>query len=334
MRNSSYRIPSPSAFVRPLRLLTQSGQPRRIGVELEFSGLDIECVAKLVCQQFGGKIAKKSAFEIEIQDTRRGVFVVSFDAQFLKKEKHLSFFDRLGLDVKDSKLANLLTDGAEFFAEAVVPCEITAPPIQLNDLPELEILRRKLVNAGAKGTGASPFYAFGLHLNVEAPDLKTVTLLAYTRAFVLLWDWLIKDIDPDLSRRIGSYIEPFPKTYRERILDPQYSPSFDEFLADYVSMNPTRNRALDLLPILAERDKEAVESKVQEPELVSARPAFHYRLPNCEVDDPTWSIAREWARWAEVERLAAHPERLRKICWAYRRLIRKEGASFDKLLAA
>jgi hypothetical protein len=47
-----------------------------------------------------------------------------------------------------------------------------------------------------------------------------------------------------------------------------------------------------------------------ERELIKPRPAWHYRLPNCLIDDPEWSLARPWSEWVTIERLAADPDRL------------------------
>ena len=46
--------------------------------------------------------------------------------------------------------------------------------------------------------------------------------------------------------------------------------------------------------------------RVEDPHLVKARPAYHYRLPNCLVDEPTGRSRREWNTWVTVERLAAN----------------------------
>jgi hypothetical protein len=58
---------------------------------------------------------------------------------------------------------------------------------------------------------------------------------------------------------------------------------------------------------------------VQERHLVKPRPAFHYRLPNCMIDEPEWTVAREWNTWVAVERLAADPGRLGALSREYMR---------------
>ncbi|MBC7171885.1 MAG: amidoligase family protein, partial [Polyangiaceae bacterium] len=51
--------------------------------------------------------------------------------------------------------------------------------------------------------------------------------------------------------------------------------------------------------------------------LVKARPAFHYRLPNCELAQSGWSPALDWNRWVVVERLANTKELLEELSNAY-----------------
>ena len=63
-----------------------------------------------------------------------------------------------------------------------------------------------------------------------------------------------------------------------------------------------------------------VASRVVDGHLVSARPTYHYRLPNCQVDEPRWTIAGEWNRWVLVERLAAVPEAVEELGHAYLQL--------------
>ena len=52
-------------------------------------------------------------------------------------------------------------------------------------------------------------------------------------------------------------------------------------------------------------------------EKISARPAFHYRLPHAYVGDETWSILPDWNAWVAVERLAGDRDQLDKLGRAY-----------------
>lgn len=101
----------------------------------------------------------------------------------------------------------------------------------------------------------------------------------------------------------------YPQAYMRRVLDPDYWPNLTNLAADYLAANPTRKRALDLLPLLAHLDEERVRSVLPH-EKIGARPVFHYRLPQAHLSDPNWSITPAWERWLIVERLASNPERL------------------------
>jgi hypothetical protein len=52
---------------------------------------------------------------------------------------------------------------------------------------------------------------------------------------------------------------------------------------------------------------------VRDPHLVKPRPTFHYRLPDCRIDEPGWRPSVDWNRWVAVERLAEDPERLGEL---------------------
>ena len=73
-----------------------------------------------------------------------------------------------------------------------------------------------------------------------------------------LFDWLRSRCHPDLSRRISPYIEPYPLDYARLILQPDYAPDSGRLIDDYLRHNPTRNRALDMLPVFAHLDEARV----------------------------------------------------------------------------
>ena len=90
------------------------------------------------------------------------------------------------------------------------------------------------------------------------------------------------------------------------------SPTLDSLLEDYLEHNPTRNRALDMLPIFAQVDERRVQQVVQD-NRVNPRPAFHYRLPNCHIERPEWSLLDDWRAWLNVERLANRPADITRL---------------------
>lgn len=100
------------------------------------------------------------------------------------------------------------------------------------------------------------------------------------------------------------------------VLAPDYAPNRDRFVADYLRFNADRNRALDLLPLLSFLDSRRVRASIDDPR-ITARPTFHYRLPNCDVDVEGWGVSKPWRNWLQVESLAEDPDRLDAIASAY-----------------
>jgi hypothetical protein len=143
-----------------------------------------------------------------------------------------------------------------------------------------------------------------------------LTVTRYLKAFLCLFDWLRTRARVDLLRRLTVYIDPFPLDYVRRVIDVAYSPTVDELIDDYLQDNATRNRALDLLPLFAHLDADRVRRRVDDPRIKS-RPTLHYRLPNCEIDEPGWGVRHTWRDWLQVEHLAADPARLDQVCAHY-----------------
>jgi hypothetical protein len=199
----------------------------------------------------------------------------------------------------------------------LVPIEIGTPPIPIDQLERLDELRQRLHEARARGTRASILYAFGFHINPELPSEDPGVIRDFLRAFLLLYPWMKDRAEVDLTRRVSPYINAFPDDYARLILQPNYPASRETLIDDYLDHNPTRNRPLDMLPVLSHLDRDRVMRRVEDPHLVKPRPAFHYRLPNCMLDEPDWRIAREWNTWVAVERLANDPQRLAEMSRDY-----------------
>lgn len=298
-------------MILPERKYSSDGGIRHVGLEFEFARLGPEQAAEVVREVFGGEIRRRNSFVYQVVDTAHGSFGVEMDALMLKEKRYEEYLRVLGVDLdRDSERIEEVLLG---LAADIVPCEVVTPPLPMTELNDAELLRKKLHERHARGTRASFAYAFGLHFNVELPDTETGTVLAYLRAFLLLEEW-IRHRGIDLTRILSPYIDKFPTSYHKLVLDSTYCPEKMEDIArDYLNENPTRNRALDLLPLFAEVVPDVLRRYPVEHDLIKARPAFHYRLPDCRLDDPGWSVEFEWEPWLEVERLAADPERLQSM---------------------
>ncbi|CAN5698568.1 hypothetical protein BH09PLA1_BH09PLA1_23460 [soil metagenome] len=292
------------------------GETRRAGFEFEYAGLSIEPSARIVQETFGGEIEPISTFAQRVQ-TPLGTFNVELDAAILKNKEYETPLRALGFDPAKndvSWLETFLLDAAS----TVVPIEISAPPIPIDRLQPLEDLRRRLELAGAKGTRASFVYAFGMHINAEISDPRDPLVYRdHLRATILLFPWLREQCEVDLTRRMTPYINPFPPEYARLILAANYQPDVPGLIDDYLEHNPTRNRPLDLTPAFALLDRDRMVRAISEMHLVKPRPAFHFRLPNCMIDEPDWTLASEWNRWVVIEGLANDRAKLARMSWEY-----------------
>lgn len=316
-------------FIPPPILKNHRGEERSVGVEFEFAGVELPEAAEILKNRFGGVIKAISTYEYSLIGSELGDFKVELDARLFLDKTYEKLLKKVGIDLSNLKKKKELEDVLTDIASTVVPFEIVTPPVPFSRLPELDLLVDDMREKKAEGTGTSFLHAFGLHLNPEVPDLKTETLLNTLRAFVLLQEWIRLDSEIDLSRRITPFIDDYSTAYKNLIITVSYDPDIEKFIDDYLRFNPSRNRPLDMLPVFEFIDIDRVK-KVIDDGLTSARPAFHYRLPNCKIDEENWSLAVEWNRWVLVEILANNKIAMNSLCREYQSMQKKELFGFKK----
>lgn len=299
--------PTPEDFHQPPLVDNAEGRTRGVGVELEYAGLTAEQSALALAEALGGDVVEDDPHAFRLLCTELGDIAIELDSRYLHPDKHPTVLGGMG-----AKVASWLGSAATY----LIPCELVTAPIPIDRLHGVDRAVEVLRRAGGKGTQDGAFYAFGLHFNPEAPRLDATTIASVLKAFVLLNGWLRRQVGPDPTRSILGFAEPFPDAYIRRIADPDYRPDLAQFIDDYVAANPTRNRDLDMLPLLTFLDERRVRAVLPE-EKIGPRPTFHYRLPDARVSDPGWSIAPDWNRWVAVERLAADCDRLDELGRAY-----------------
>lgn len=275
-------------------------------------GLELNDIAELVASQLGLSITMDGRYRRVLCGDPAGEWAVELDFDFLQR---LGRQERGENDMLD-ELRDSAEDLLKTLAELVVPKELVSPPLPMSRLGEIDGVVAALREAGAKGTSDSVGYAFSLQFNPEVPGEQAADILPYLKAFLCLYEWLLKRAEVDLTRRITSFIDPFPVDYTRRVIDPAYAPDLDTLIDDYLAWNPTRNRALDFLPLFLHLDEERVRAVTDDP-LIKPRPALHYRLPNCDIHRPDWGFRVAWHDWLQVEALAAKPRRLAACCRAY-----------------
>ncbi len=308
-------------YLLPLHTEDTEGNPRAAGFEFEFGNLPIIETAEAMQTALGGELEQISPFEAVLHESSLGKLKIERDASLLKATLYRDWLEQLGVSFEPGTLAFGLESTLDKASRTLVPCEVVTSPIPFDNLQTLDTLVETLEGIGAEGTQDSLIYAFGLHINPSAADTSATGILRCLQAFLLLCPWFVEAGEIDRTRRyLTHYIDLFPHSYLKLLLDMDYQPDLAQLIDDYLEHNPTRNRALDMLPLFMHLDSERVQEGLPKDErkLVSARPAYHYRLPDCRINDPEWSVKRSWNSWVYVENLAVNSELLEELILTWR----------------
>jgi len=284
-----------SHLLEAAAMIAADGSVRRVGVEVEFLGPSAAVAAAALARDLGGVVEPEDPHAIKVRGTRLGDLSVELDLRHIHPARHPD------LDV------GLGRRGAAFLGTLVspfVPRELITAPIPAAQIGDVDKALASLRSVGARGRGVIFQNSLSLHFNIDPPSLDVRTLTAFLKAFLLVSDelrrqtsrgsmWLALALPPD-----------YPENYKEHILAPDYWPSLPDLTADYLAANPTRQRALDLLPVLAYLNEAQVRQALPR-EKIGPRPVLHYRLPHAYLSDPNWSILPDWYGWLKVERIAA-----------------------------
>jgi len=297
----------------PEQLHNHQGEERKVGVEIELSGLSYDELVDHASRLLEGTPELASRYVTKLE-TKAGTFTIELDSDPIKD---LDLDDeRMPQPIRD--LGNHAMDVIDFAAERIVPLEIVGPPLAFTRVELIEHLVDELRELGAEGSREAIYFAFGLQLNPELPDLEPSTIVRYLQAFAALYDWLKSRHQLDISRKFTTYIEPWSSRYTDKLMAEDYAPDQASLMKDYLHFNPTRNKALDLLPLFAHLDSDLLKDYVDDPRIKS-RPTLHYRLPDCDIDNPRWHFSTVWNDWVVLEQIANHPEHLKEL----RELFRK-----------
>ncbi|MEV8468360.1 amidoligase family protein [Fluviibacterium sp. DFM31] len=277
--------------------MTSPDTQRRIGVEVEFGGLSEARAAELILDQCGGEVTGRTEHVIELSTDRLGKMTVELDTVW----KH--------------EIA-AAGDAAGAIARTLVPVELVTAPIREAQIPVLDDVLVTLARHGAEGSRDSLLAAYGVHFNPETGFDASVVRMA--RTYAALEPWLRAASHLDATRRLLPFINPWPGSLVQALLAPEAADlTPDELPGLYLSHTTSRNHGLDLLPLLRHHDADTVTAALGTSE-GSARPTYHFRLPECRLSEPGWSLDHEWTKWRLVEAVAADPELLAALIDAVR----------------
>lgn len=286
-----------SGFAPLPQPLNAKGAPRRVGVEIELGGLPEAEVARIVADRLGGKAVQEDSHIWAVEDSALGRVEVYLDI-FLRKAQKTRLRD-LALDL-----------GRE-----VVPVEIVTAPLDMDGMARLDDLRAALRAAGALGSGAGLVFGFGVHFNIEIASEEDADTVRPLLAYSLIEDWLRAAYPINEARRVLPFTDPYPTDFVRALIGAGPGAARDDVTGLYLELTPSRNRGLDMLPLFAHFDASRVAAAIADK--TSARPTFHFRLPDCRIDEADWSLAREWRRWVAVEQVARDAALLRRLSDAW-----------------
>jgi len=277
--------------------LNAAGEARRVGVEIELGGLDEARVARIVAQRLGGRAEPEDSHIWAVRDSVIGDVAVYLDIFLRKAQK--------------SRLRDLALD----LGREVVPVEIVTAPLDMDGMARLDDLRDALREAGALGSGAGLVFGFGVHFNIEVASARDADTVRPLLAYALIEDWLRAAYPIDESRRLLPFTDPYPTDFVRALIEAGPGATRDRVTGLYLELTPSRNRGLDMLPLLAHFDAGRIRAAISDK--TSARPTFHFRLPDCRIDEADWTLATEWWRWVAVERVARDDALLRRLSDAW-----------------
>jgi hypothetical protein len=309
MTNSTSSFSS-TPNIDPLPSLQDArGALRRVGVEVEFMGLEARAAARALNAGLGGTLAEEDPHAFLVRGTRVGDLTVELDIRYAHPRRAYGTTLPIRLGPRAATWLGTALGG-------IVPRELITAPMHVTRLADVDLAVDVLRRAGATGGGTTWFGSLGLHFNVDPVGLDARSLATTLKAFLLLEPWLRRESARDGVGRRSFLPMPYPAAYVRRVIAPDYRPDLATLTADYLAANPTRDRALDLQPILLHLDAARVRARLPR-EKIGNRPVLHYRLPQAHVGEPGWSIVPEWNRWVAVERLADDRDRLAALGCAY-----------------
>ncbi|KAA2314729.1 hypothetical protein DL237_06630 [Pseudooceanicola sediminis] len=285
----------------PLSLPTPTdagGQPRKLGVEVEFGGLGEEKTASLLARETGGTMECQGT-DYTVSDTPFGTCKMFIDTAYRKRAS--------------GEIAKTALD----LARGLVPVELVTDPFDPVALPKLDTLLATMRDAGAYGTERGILLGFGVHLNVQTASDDVAHLWSVVTAFALAEPLLRHNHPIDLSRRVLPFVDPYPRALLDALAEGPPE-TLHDLAQIYLTYAPSRNHALDMLPIIADFDTSLIREVFGDNHGIGARPAFHYRMPDCRIDDPEWSVSQEWDLWVAIEALAEDHAALNALCAAWR----------------
>jgi hypothetical protein len=272
-----------------------------VGVEVEFKGLSASAAVLSLHAALGGSVSREDAHAFELRNSAIGDLCVELDIRQAHPQRHGA-----ALTIKPGAALSALIGRV---VSPFVPREMILSPLPVARLPEVDYGIGVLRDAGARGDGHVLFGTLGLHFNIATRTSRIAHIRATTLAFAR-HDAKLRALIGENDKLLIARLAPaYPDAYVALLEARSSAQDPDGFIDDYLQHNATRDRALDLLPLLLHLDGPRVRRRLPY-EKISPRPVFHWRLPVARVGRKGWSIMPSWRAWLDVEAEAAQILRL------------------------
>ena len=282
--------------IAPLPTRTNAdGAARRTGVEIEFANLTEAEAARVLADSLDGTARQGGDHDWRVEGSAIGDVQVYLDTA-LRREG-----------------GSALREAGLKLSRDIVPVELVSEPLDHDGLVRLDAARAALREAGAEGSRAGLAYGFGVHLNVEVTGLDARGVTRPLLAYALIEDWMRRTQPIDAARRVLPFTAPYPTDLARALAEAGPDAAPETVMRHYLDIAPDRNHGLDMLPLFACIDEEAVTRATAHDKAAKARPTFHFRLPDCRIDEADWSLADPWDRWLMVERIAENADLLERL---------------------
>lgn len=194
---------------------------KRVGLEVEFSGLEMDEVLEILQEELGGKLER-----VEEQDTFYYKLKKSRLTRTEEAEKVWIHFE--GNETNpDEKIKDV---------SKIKTIEVTTSPIHWEGVKIFDSAISRLKKAGAIGTTEDN--AVSIQVNIEVatkdkPQFSVETLLSLLRNYYSEENFAMIEKEIPLPQVRKPYVGAYSEEMMKRILDPDYRPSLREFYNDF-----------------------------------------------------------------------------------------------------
>ena len=98
---------------------------RKVGFELEFSGIEFSEIAKIIMKLYGGEHIAKDRFVNKVVKTKFGDFRIEMDASLLTKKEYEGFFKKIGAPLDSKPVKEHAGDLLSKMEKFLIPKEIS-----------------------------------------------------------------------------------------------------------------------------------------------------------------------------------------------------------------